>query len=491
MEAPQQQKVVKKSRSHLLRHELPNVDLLEAFGTTDGREIAKDIARWGQKELQAKFKVVYGTPTFSNNNNWLRRKLAEAAGLQTPKVVGTGVTTPRNKSGHASGVDLDDHDREPGGIRRTKRQRKPKHFVDMFIMTDQETSVLGSGSHQRLQDICAPSDRGLTSAARFHDSLGWVGSCGLLGGSPLRGAAARSAAFLVPEVVWPGAPHMGPSAPSLQFTHAHAALHPLMQARPVAVQGRSDESGSSSEDHTSFDQPATYEGECTAAARSPRARNWLPLGLDTFDLGAPGGHDRLLQQWEAHLFAPPAPAARAPCPLFPGAGRTGLAASAGSRACNPNPIPGRGGAHQDDPFLRELEARMPSLAAPGDDPLLSLGGAGRLPSLLGDPLLHPLPGVPEAPGYASGGVRPGGLDARAFLSDLRAAEAPDAAGPVDVGELLRELRAAELPFAAAAAQAGASPAARAAEDQALDAGGGIISESMFPLACGLHARGSL
>lgn len=44
-----------------------------------------------------------------------------AAGLQTPKVVGTGVTTPRNKSGHASGVDLDDADREPGGIRRTKR----------------------------------------------------------------------------------------------------------------------------------------------------------------------------------------------------------------------------------------------------------------------------------------------------------------------------------------------------------------------------------
>ena len=54
MEVQQQQKVVKKSRSHLLRHELPNVDLEEAFGTTDGREIAKDIARWGQKELQVR-----------------------------------------------------------------------------------------------------------------------------------------------------------------------------------------------------------------------------------------------------------------------------------------------------------------------------------------------------------------------------------------------------------------------------------------------------
>ena len=54
MEVQQQQKVFKKSRSHLLRHELPNVDLEEAFGTSDGREIAKDIARWGQKELQAR-----------------------------------------------------------------------------------------------------------------------------------------------------------------------------------------------------------------------------------------------------------------------------------------------------------------------------------------------------------------------------------------------------------------------------------------------------
>ena len=26
---------------------------------------------------QAKFKMVYGAPTFSNNNNWLRRKLME------------------------------------------------------------------------------------------------------------------------------------------------------------------------------------------------------------------------------------------------------------------------------------------------------------------------------------------------------------------------------------------------------------------------------
>ena len=119
MEVQQQQKVVKKSRSHLLRHELPSVDLEEAFGTTDGREIAKDIARWGQKELQArrlalmphqtgpgmavqlrpahncvcmqaKFNVVYGTPTFSNNNNWLRRKLLEGPACSWHQEVSAG-----------------------------------------------------------------------------------------------------------------------------------------------------------------------------------------------------------------------------------------------------------------------------------------------------------------------------------------------------------------------------------------------------------------
>ncbi len=42
----------KTGRSHLLRHTLPEIDVAEHFGTTDGKEIAKEIARMGQKELQ-------------------------------------------------------------------------------------------------------------------------------------------------------------------------------------------------------------------------------------------------------------------------------------------------------------------------------------------------------------------------------------------------------------------------------------------------------
>jgi hypothetical protein len=38
---------------------------------------ARVIHRSGQRHLQAMFGEVYATPTFSNNNAWLRRKLLE------------------------------------------------------------------------------------------------------------------------------------------------------------------------------------------------------------------------------------------------------------------------------------------------------------------------------------------------------------------------------------------------------------------------------
>lgn len=43
-----------KAKSHLLKHTLPEINVEEHFGTTDGKEIAKEIARMGQKELQVR-----------------------------------------------------------------------------------------------------------------------------------------------------------------------------------------------------------------------------------------------------------------------------------------------------------------------------------------------------------------------------------------------------------------------------------------------------
>ncbi len=68
---------------HLLKHCLSNGQRNEAllhFATDDVKEAAKEISKMGQRDLQGKFRLVYGTATHSNNNDWLRRKLYEAIG---------------------------------------------------------------------------------------------------------------------------------------------------------------------------------------------------------------------------------------------------------------------------------------------------------------------------------------------------------------------------------------------------------------------------
>lgn len=74
---------------HLLRHSLPEeqrgAGVLAHFGTDTISDAARIIKKMSQRDLQAKFRAVYGARTFSNNNNWLRRKLFEAIGLDPGK----------------------------------------------------------------------------------------------------------------------------------------------------------------------------------------------------------------------------------------------------------------------------------------------------------------------------------------------------------------------------------------------------------------------
>jgi len=84
---------------HLLKHQLPEGDVSHHFGTSDLKAITKIVNRMGQRELQAKFREVFETPTFSNNNNWLRRKLMEAAGIQSPRVQQKAKKGPRRSGG--------------------------------------------------------------------------------------------------------------------------------------------------------------------------------------------------------------------------------------------------------------------------------------------------------------------------------------------------------------------------------------------------------
>ena len=74
---------------HLLRHSLSpderGTAVLSHFGVETVADAAKQIKKMSQRDLQARFKAVYGTKTFSNNNNWLRRKLFEAIGMDPGK----------------------------------------------------------------------------------------------------------------------------------------------------------------------------------------------------------------------------------------------------------------------------------------------------------------------------------------------------------------------------------------------------------------------
>jgi hypothetical protein len=69
---------------HLTRHWLPPEDrgtsAIEHMGASSVKEAEQKIRGMSQKELRASFQKVYGTPTSSFNNNWLRRKLYEAVG---------------------------------------------------------------------------------------------------------------------------------------------------------------------------------------------------------------------------------------------------------------------------------------------------------------------------------------------------------------------------------------------------------------------------
>jgi len=129
---------------HLLKHCLSNGQRNEAlfhFSTDDVKEAAKEISKMGQRDLQSKFRLVYGTATHSNNNDWLRRKLYEAIGAApikaTTKTKPRKATTSSKPKKTAAAVDPSYHtssaaapSSESGdvtGERRSRRSTKGVH----------------------------------------------------------------------------------------------------------------------------------------------------------------------------------------------------------------------------------------------------------------------------------------------------------------------------------------------------------------------------
>lgn len=117
---------------HLLKHCLPTNNQGEAmqhFGTEDVKEAARDISRMGQRDLQGKFKLVYGSATHSNNNDWLRRKLYEAIGAAPVKaackVKARKTASNKSRSKHAA-TESGSHMLTAVHTRRSKANGSPR-----------------------------------------------------------------------------------------------------------------------------------------------------------------------------------------------------------------------------------------------------------------------------------------------------------------------------------------------------------------------------
>ncbi len=111
---------------HLVKHQLneaQRVSALEHFETNDVKDATRTINRMGQRELQAKFKLVYGQPTHSNNNEWLRRKLCEAIGAVSIKPLNRA----RRKSSGPRKVRAKRHPTTAWDGLASKRVRVPSH----------------------------------------------------------------------------------------------------------------------------------------------------------------------------------------------------------------------------------------------------------------------------------------------------------------------------------------------------------------------------
>jgi len=133
--------------NHYLNQEQHGAAALQHFGTNDVKYAAKIISKMGQKDLQAKFKLVYGQATHSNNNEWLRRKLCEGIGAlpMKPPHKRWRRKPRRGKQKQKQKLQLPVVE-EPA----VKRTRVPTQKIRECIVGGSDDKALGSGIHIRL-----------------------------------------------------------------------------------------------------------------------------------------------------------------------------------------------------------------------------------------------------------------------------------------------------------------------------------------------------
>lgn len=237
---------------HLLKHCLSNgqrVEALAHFSTDDVKEAAKEISKMGQRDLQGKFRLVYGTATHSNNNDWLRRKLYEAIGAAPIKA--TTKTKPRKTA--------------------ASKPKKMSAPVDPLYHTS--SAVPSSGSDMMVERRSRRSTKGV------HSSRG-VGIGAAIGGSGLSVAESLKR-YRMGSGSLPGSPLVGRSVIDMNRYLGHESATTSasedeagawgssrhQEAAPGAAAGAGDVGGGEDDQHNgrSFRRRASADDYLAAA----------------------------------------------------------------------------------------------------------------------------------------------------------------------------------------------------------------------------------
>ena len=137
------------------------------FSSTDDEGRMHELRAMGQKELQETFRVAFRRATTSNNNQWLRRRIAGALGLEaapapaaraaggsargTPGASpGSGLPTP----GSAGGTTTED------GVRKSNRAAKPKilDFLPSAVCAQVANELPGEAAVDRRVRVFWPAE---------------------------------------------------------------------------------------------------------------------------------------------------------------------------------------------------------------------------------------------------------------------------------------------------------------------------------------------
>ena len=137
------------------------------FSSTDDEGRMRELRAMGQKELQETFRVAFRRATTSNNNQWLRRRIAGALGLEAAPAAsaraaggsargtpgaspGSGLTTP----GSAGGTTTED------GVRKSNRSAKPKilDFLPSAVCAQVANELPGEAAIDRRVRVFWPAE---------------------------------------------------------------------------------------------------------------------------------------------------------------------------------------------------------------------------------------------------------------------------------------------------------------------------------------------